>query len=46
MKNNPKIIKVDPQNILPINEAWAATAGFSTSPDYGNPAFSYEIKPL
>ena len=46
MKNNPKIIKVNPQNILPINEAWAATAGFSTSPDYGNPAFSYEIKPL
>ena len=46
MKNNIKIIKVNPQNILPINEAWAATAGFSTSPDYGNPAFSYEIKPL
>ena len=44
--NNSKIIKVNPQNILPINEAWAATAGFSTSPDYGNPAFSYEIKPL
>ena len=46
MQNNIKIIKVNPQNILPINEAWAATAGFSTSPDYGNPAFSYEIKPL
>lgn len=46
MKNNVKIIKVNPQNILPINEEWAATAGFSTSPDYGNPAFSYEIKPL
>ena len=46
MKNNIKIIKVNPQNILPINETWAATAGFSTSPDYGNPAFSYEIKPL
>ena len=46
MKNNPKIIKVNPQNILPINEDWAATAGFSSTQDYNCSGFSYEIKPL
>lgn len=38
------IIKVTPEHIL--NENWAATAGFSTSQDFNNPGFSYEIKPL
>ena len=45
MKNQPKIIKVQPENIM-LNENWAATAGFSTMNDYNVSGFSYEIKPL
>lgn len=48
MKNtNPKIIKVTPYQIMnPLNEDWAATAGFSSSQDFNCSGFSYEIKPL
>lgn len=45
MNNQPKIIKVQPQNNM-LNENWAATAGFSTMNDYNVSGFSYEIKPL
>lgn len=45
MNNKPKIIKVKPFNNM-LNEEWGATAGFSTSQDFNNPGFSYEIKPL
>lgn len=47
MKSNPKIIKVNPNQIMnPLNEDWAATAGFSSSQDFNCSGFSYEIKPL